>query len=135
MVWKLYTPSFMEYTLSLGTSKSRRSSVTVPTTTAVLLSLPVLFIRRTLTLHVQNYSNHQQQWFKLCCKTEFKQELEKKPAGTEVITILHTSLATDRGGLLVLLINRRFRIILLNLALVLLARNLYNCNKCFVQYQ
>lgn len=135
MVWKLYTPSFMEYTLSLGTSKSRRSSVTVPTTTAVLLSLPVLFIRRTLTLHVQNYSNHQQQWLKLCCKTEFKQELEKKPAGTEVITILHTSLATDRGGLLVLLINRRFRIILLNLALVLLARNLYNCNKCFVQYQ
>lgn len=68
----------MEYTLSLGTSKSRRSSVTVPTTTAVLLSLPVLFIRRTLTLHVQNYSNHQQQWLKLCCKTEFKQELGKK---------------------------------------------------------
>ena len=39
-----------------------------------------------------------------------------------------TSLATDRGGLLLLLIKRRFRTILLNFALVRLARNLYSCN-------
>ena len=36
------------FTLSLGISRILRSSVTVPTTTAVLLSRPGFFIRRTL---------------------------------------------------------------------------------------
>jgi len=40
-----------------------------------------------------------------------------------------TSLAIDRGGRLFLLINNLFNTILLNLAFVLRARNLYSCRQ------
>lgn len=73
----------LKLTSSLGTSHILRSSVTVPTTTAILFSRPGFFMN------------------------------------------LMTR-ANDIGGLFIFDINNRLSIILLNLAFVLRARNLYN---------